>query len=720
MSTTPKTKLTELSSTAANQAPVVNADWAIIDQLLDGTVKDKDLATPPGSPEDGDAYIVASSPTGVWSGKTNQIAYYRASAGAWQFIVPRAGWTLRVADELDTNAVPKEYGYTGSAWLLSGAGFSGGTISSALNEAPLVTLASAATVNISAAAANTINISGTTTITAFDSIASGAKRVLVFQGALTLTHNSTSLILPTATNVITAAGDIAEFVSLGSGNWRCTNYQRADGTPLAGSGGSFTGGTLTSALNEAPAATLASAATVNIGAAAANTVKVTGTTTITAFDSIADGAVRKVEFQGALTLTHNATSLILPTGANIATAAGDVAEFRSLGSGNWKCTGYMRANGQALAGGGGGGLTNLAEAKNTSDPNATVPVVSLSVSITETNGDIAIIAKGTGALLAQIPTNNNIGGNKRGEYATDWQRVRSSSNQVASGNWSVVCGGQNNRVDGSSAVVVGGSGNTANGAGSFIGGGDTSTVTNSYAAIAGGRKNNIFASFGFIGGGQNNSIENGTYGAVAGGNGNIIRGSNDYQTIGGGRLNTCQGNSSTICGGENNDTSGHYSTVLGGLYGSDRGTYGAEVRASGRFSASGDAQRRRVLLRAATADATSTALTSDGAAASTANRLTLPNNSTFAFHGQLVARSGNTDQARFSLDGLITRGANEAATALVGTPTVTATHASTGASGWTVTVTADTTNGLLNIAVTGAAATNIKWVADIETVEVVG
>lgn len=237
MSTTPKTKLTELSSTAANQAPVVNADWAIIDQLLDGTVKDKDLATPPGSPEDGDAYIVASSPTGVWSGKTNQIAYYRASAGAWQFIVPRAGWTLRVADELDTNAVPKEYGYTGSAWLLSGAGFSGGTISSALNEAPLVTLASAATVNIGAAAANTINISGTTTITAFDSIASGAKRVLVFQGALTLTHNSTSLILPTATNVITAAGDIAEFVSLGSGNWRCTNYQRADGQALAGAGG---------------------------------------------------------------------------------------------------------------------------------------------------------------------------------------------------------------------------------------------------------------------------------------------------------------------------------------------------------------------------------------------------------------------------------------------------------------------------------------------------
>lgn len=116
MSTTPKTGITELNPSAANQAPVVNSGWAIVDQLLDRTVKDKDLATPPGSPADGDAYIVAGSPTGAWSGKASQIAYWRSSANAWQFIVPRTGWTLRVADELASNGVPIEYGYTGSAW----------------------------------------------------------------------------------------------------------------------------------------------------------------------------------------------------------------------------------------------------------------------------------------------------------------------------------------------------------------------------------------------------------------------------------------------------------------------------------------------------------------------------------------------------------------------------------------------------------------------------
>lgn len=112
--------------------------------------------------------------------------------------------------------------------------------------------------------------------------------------------------------------------------------------------GGFTGGTLSSALNEAPAVTLASASTVNIGAAAANTINITGTTTITAFDTIADGALRRLVFGGALTLTHNATSLILPTGSNINTAAVDSAVFLSLGSGNWRCVQYQRASGQAL------------------------------------------------------------------------------------------------------------------------------------------------------------------------------------------------------------------------------------------------------------------------------------------------------------------------------------------------------------------------------------
>ncbi|GER21448.1 hypothetical protein [Variovorax boronicumulans] len=117
-----------------------------------------------------------------------------------------------------------------------------------------------------------------------------------------------------------------------------------------GGGGSFTGGTLTSALNEAPTVTVASSATPAIGAAAGNSISITGTTTITGFDSIAAGAIRRLIFAGSLTLTHNGTSLILPTGSNITTAGGDVAELISLGSGNWRVLNYSRASGAALVG----------------------------------------------------------------------------------------------------------------------------------------------------------------------------------------------------------------------------------------------------------------------------------------------------------------------------------------------------------------------------------
>lgn len=122
------------------------------------------------------------------------------------------------------------------------------------------------------------------------------------------------------------------------------------GLPL--SGGTMTGNLVMSGarIDEA-SSTLASATTVNIGAASANYIFITGTTTITGFDTIAAGPERTLEFAGVLTLTHNATTLILPNnGNNITTAAGDTAKFRSEGAGNWRCVAYTRASGQSLSG----------------------------------------------------------------------------------------------------------------------------------------------------------------------------------------------------------------------------------------------------------------------------------------------------------------------------------------------------------------------------------
>ena len=94
-------------------------------------------------------------------------------------------------------------------------------------------IASAATTNLASVNERFVTVTGTTTITALGTLSAGIERVLVFAGVLTLTHNGTSLILPGGGNITTAAGDVATMLSLGSGNWRCIDYQRASGAPLA-------------------------------------------------------------------------------------------------------------------------------------------------------------------------------------------------------------------------------------------------------------------------------------------------------------------------------------------------------------------------------------------------------------------------------------------------------------------------------------------------------
>jgi hypothetical protein len=86
---------------------------------------------------------------------------------------------------------------------------------------------------------------------------------------------------------------------------------------------------------------LASAATCDLGAGSLF-VQITGTTTIASFGTSAN-RLRFVRFAQALTLTHNATSLILLGGASRTTAAGDVGVYASDASGNWRERSYFRA-----------------------------------------------------------------------------------------------------------------------------------------------------------------------------------------------------------------------------------------------------------------------------------------------------------------------------------------------------------------------------------------
>jgi hypothetical protein len=86
------------------------------------------------------------------------------------------------------------------------------------------TIASAGTTDLSTVASTYITVTGTTTITSFGEEALGIFKVLIFQSALTLTHNSTSLILPDNVNLAVTAGSVLSVISLGDGNWRAVSY----------------------------------------------------------------------------------------------------------------------------------------------------------------------------------------------------------------------------------------------------------------------------------------------------------------------------------------------------------------------------------------------------------------------------------------------------------------------------------------------------------------
>jgi hypothetical protein len=94
-------------------------------------------------------------------------------------------------------------------------------------------------------------------------------------------------------------------------------------------------------------ADIASATTTDIGAIEGLMHDITGTTTITGLGTVRAGIWKILKFEGVLTLTHNAPSLILPGGVSITTANGDIAVFISEGSGNWRCVSYTKASGLA-------------------------------------------------------------------------------------------------------------------------------------------------------------------------------------------------------------------------------------------------------------------------------------------------------------------------------------------------------------------------------------
>jgi hypothetical protein len=96
MSTTARLSLPYIAPQQAQKQVTYNAAMALLDQLVQVAVKSRTTATPPGSPAAGDAYVVAPSATGAWSGKDGKLATF--IDGAWSFVTPKSGWLVWVLD----------------------------------------------------------------------------------------------------------------------------------------------------------------------------------------------------------------------------------------------------------------------------------------------------------------------------------------------------------------------------------------------------------------------------------------------------------------------------------------------------------------------------------------------------------------------------------------------------------------------------------------------
>lgn len=134
MSNSPNLNLTYLAASQAQKHVTVNEALRVLDALCNLTIIDRNLTSPPGSPGEGDCYIVASTGADGWAGHDLEIAFYADSA--WQFVTPRNGWKAFIVDEQQfvywsTDASPDAWvdmpGYGGSSVGVSAEGSLVGT-----------------------------------------------------------------------------------------------------------------------------------------------------------------------------------------------------------------------------------------------------------------------------------------------------------------------------------------------------------------------------------------------------------------------------------------------------------------------------------------------------------------------------------------------------------------------------------------------------------------
>lgn len=287
-----------------------------------------------------------------------------------------------------------------------------------------------------------------------------------------------------------------------------------------------------------------------------------------------------------------------------------------------------------------------------------------------TNESVVIGPSGTGYFSLLTPDGTTAGGNQRGNRAVDFNVSLALASNVASGTNSFACGADA-RASGSGSFAFGNAG--------------ASTIASNTGAIAMGQ------------------------GATASG----------LNAVAIGGFPTASGNYGSTAFGYASTAAGDVSTALGERANAHLSRQVA--MAGGNFAVNGDAQFSMLVARGSTAaNSTPVNLSLDNAL----SRIVIPANTAWSVDVTIIARTttANAAYAVFRRQCLLWRGVGVGTTVcstVVTIGTDQGSNAGLPPTGWAVAISADTTNGALNVQVTGsAAAGSARWVADIELTEV--
>lgn len=175
--------------------------------------------------------------------------------------------------------------------------------------------------------------------------------------------------------------------------------------------------------------------------------------------------------------------------------------------------------------------------------------------------------------------------------------------------------------------------------------------------------------------------------------------SGNYSGLLSGASNKATGTHAVVPGGLLNVASGNYS-VATGSYANTRSLIGVRAHTVNDTAAgvSGEFQRIDLPLHCrTTGSSTPTSMTADAAAKTATNHFVAAANSVAHVDGRVTAKDATGLYAAWTFSAVLVRGATAAATELSAAVTPVSSGAAAGASGWTLTVAADTTNGSLDV-----------------------